>query len=135
MKIVRILFFILLTTLIYSTRVHAQVNLFNIKDLRFVNIDDYSDDELASMLKKATESELSTSQLLQLVADRGLPDIEIVKLKNRLQFISKVSQPDESDQAEIADEDNVLHENDTTASNIPLQKFQNDQSIFLPCIN
>lgn len=131
MKVVRIIFFILFATLIYSPRVQAQINLLNSNDLSHVNIDDYSDDELASMLKKANESGISASQLLKLVADKGLPDAEITKLEIRLQLINKVSQPVENKRTENTNEyKKVLHEYDTTNSNIPLQKFQNDQSIF-----
>jgi protein involved in polysaccharide export with SLBB domain len=132
MKIARIFFFILFATVICSARVEAQVNLFNTNDLRFVNIDDYSDDELASMLQKATESGLSTTQLLKLVADRGLPDTEIVKLRDRLQLINKTNPPIGNDQRDITEEDTdkVPHEYDSADSNIPLQKFKNDESIF-----
>jgi len=132
MKVVRIIFFILFATLIYSPRVQAQINLLNSNDLSHVNIDDYSDDELGSMLKKANESGISAPQLLKSVADRGLPDAEITKLELRLQLINKVSQPPvENNGAENTNEyKKVLHEYDTTNSNIPLQKFQNDQSIF-----
>ena len=51
MRIVRIIVFILFTILIIN-QVHAQTSLFNSNDLSQVNIDDYSDDELASMIRK-----------------------------------------------------------------------------------
>ena len=117
--------------LLGSTRVHAQTSLFNSNDLSQVNIDDYSDDELASMTRKATESGISVSQLLKLVADKGLPDTEITKLKSRLQGIKLASRPVQNNEAETkADDNKVTHEYDTTGTNIPLQKFKNDLTIF-----
>ena len=84
------------------------------------------------MLKKARESGISQSQLLNLLADRGLPTIEITKLRNRLQFIIK-GEPLTRDKATETTENDTTktpHIYDTTGSNTPLQKFKNDQTIF-----
>ena len=84
------------------------------------------------MLKKATESGLSESQLLKLAADKGLPAAEITKLRNRLQFIIK-GEPLTRDKATETTENDttkIPHIYDTTGSHIPLQKFKNDQTIF-----
>lgn len=89
MKIARIFFFILFAACIFSTRVCAQENLFNASDLRNVNVDSYSDDELISMLKKASESGFSESQLLKLASDKGLPEGEMEKLRTRLEVLIK----------------------------------------------
>lgn len=129
-KIARIVLFVLCTTLFCSTRVHAQISLFNSNDLSKVNIDNYSDDELNSMLKKATESGMSEPQLLNLVSDRGLPETEITKLRNRLQFISKGRSFNQNNVNGIPEDTTTLHEYDTSVSKIPLQKFKNDQTIF-----
>jgi len=130
MKIARIIFLSLFITLIYSTRVDAQVNLFTSNDLSHVNIDDYSDDQLASMVKKANESGTSIPQLLELVASKKLPEAEITKLKNRLQAINKVNKPSENNQPEITEEKNkVPNEGEAKESNIPSQ-LKPDQEIF-----
>ena len=131
MKVVRIIFLILFTTLIYSTGVKAQANLFNSSDLTYVNIDDYSDVDLAAMLKKGRESGMSITQLLQLLSEKGLPDTEIAKLKTKLRFISDTVPPSENNKTEIRQQENTItHEYDSTESNVLLQKFNNDQSIF-----
>ena len=53
MKIVKTVLLVLFTTLFYSTQLHAQNTLFDVKDLSInIQIDNYSDDELTSMLKK-----------------------------------------------------------------------------------
>ena len=130
MKIARIVLFVLCTTLFCSTRAHAQISLFNSNDLSKVNIDNYSDDDLNSMLKKATESGMSEPQLLKLVSDRGLPETEITKLRNRLQLISKGRSFNQNNVNGIPEDTTATHEYDTLGSNIPLQKFKNDQTIF-----
>lgn len=130
MKIVGIILFVLCTTLFCSTKVHAQASLFNSNDLSNVNIDNYSDDDLNAMLKKATESGMSESQLLKLVSDRGLPETEITKLRNRLQLIGKGRSFNQNYLNGIPGDTTTLHEYDTSVSKIPLQKFKNDQTIF-----
>src|SRR5215207_437109 len=115
MKVVRIIFLILFITLIYSTSVQAQANLFNSSDLTYVNIDDYNDVDLAEMLKKGREAGMSITQLLQLLSQKGLPDTEIAKLKTKLRFISDTVPPSENNKTEIREqENNMAHEYDTT---------------------
>ncbi len=83
MKIAGIILFVLLTTLFYSGSVQAQINLLNSNDLSTINIDDYSDNDLSSMLNRATASGISESQIYRLVAERGLPESEVSKLQQQ----------------------------------------------------
>lgn len=131
MKILKIIFFILFSTFFCSTASYGQVNLFSANDLRHVNIDDYSDEQLGSMLKKAKESGMSEAQLFQLVADKGMPDTEITKLKNRLEVIDLTDQPlDNLPKDNTGKNRTPRHEFDTSNNNVTVQKFDNDQSIF-----
>ncbi len=132
MKIVGIVLFVLVTMLFYSSPAHAQINLFNARDLSNVNVADYPDDELKSMYNKAAETGISESQLYRLVAERGLPATEITKLRNRLQLILKSKQPLQTDNAttNIIGDTTVQHQYDSANSNIPSRIFINDQTIF-----
>lgn len=130
MKIARIFFFILFAACIFSTRVCAQENLFNASDLRNVNVDSYSDDELISMLKKASESGFSESQLLKLASDKGLPEGEMEKLRTRLEVLIKKNSSDQNNLSQFPEDTTAPHVYDTSRFNIPLQKFKNDKSIF-----
>ncbi|MEO8568812.1 MAG: SLBB domain-containing protein [Ginsengibacter sp.] len=131
MKIAGIVLFVLITSLFCSTEAHAQINLFNANDLSIINIDNYSDDDIAALLNQAVESGLSESQLFKIVAEKGLPSTEITKLRNRLQFINKLKKPVQSNVTDYAAKDTgARYEYDTSASNIPIQKFKNDQTIF-----
>ncbi len=132
MNIFRIILCVFFAIFFCSTRTYAQSNLFNTNDLSNVNIDNYSDDDLSSMLKKATESGLSESQLLKLAADKGLSDTEINKLRKRLKFISSNESLAQNKTNEDAKDDTTgtPHFYDSTQGHIPLQKFKNDQTIF-----
>jgi hypothetical protein len=129
MKMVKTVLFVLFATLFCSIHLHAQNSLFDTKDLSNVKIDNYSDDELMSFYNRAIGSGISESQLYTMAADRGLPDSEITKLRNRLQFlISANKQTLKSGSEETKAE--VPHPYDTIGQNIPLQKFKNDSTIF-----
>lgn len=132
MKLVGIVLFVLITTLFGSSQAHAQINLFNAKDLSNINIDNYTDDDLTTMYNRAMDNGITESQLYRLVAERGLPANEITKLRNRLQFLNKGRRPlgNDNNITNTAGDTTVLHQYDTTDSNIPSQKFKNDLTIF-----
>jgi protein involved in polysaccharide export with SLBB domain len=130
MKIVKRVLFVLFTILICSNQLLAQSNLFDAQDLSQVNIDDLSDSQLTSIYNKAVESNLSESQLYKLAAEKGLPDAEIVKLKERLEQINssqKVKRKTDEPEEEIS---KVPHPYDTSGLKKNVQKFKNDVTIF-----
>jgi len=120
---------ILFIVFICDSHVNAQINLLNTNDLSTANIDNYSDAELLSFYNKSIESGLSQSQLYKIAADRGLPESEITKLRQRLQFLipsnKQVPNPG-SDERKVE----VPHPYDTVGRNTPIQKFKNDSTIF-----
>ncbi|HUZ58003.1 MAG TPA: SLBB domain-containing protein [Hanamia sp.] len=129
MKLFKIVLFVLFTTLFCLNQLHAQTSLFDTKDLSNVKIDDYSDGQLISFYNKAMQSGLSESQLYKMAADRGLPESEIIKLRNRLELISEQSNRSQTDINGNLNNQTV-HIYDTAGKNTPLQKFSNDQTIF-----
>ncbi len=88
MKIVRRVLFVLFTILFCSNQLHAQNSLSEIQDLSHINIDDFSDSQLISFYNKAIESGITESQFYQMVADKGLPASEVIKLRERLQDLN-----------------------------------------------
>ena len=129
MKVIRIVLFVLFTTLFCSNQLHAQTSLFDTKDLSNIKIDDYSDGELISFYNKAMQSGMSESQLYNLAAARGLPESEIIKLKTRLGLILEKSDSFKTNTS-ISSQNETIHIYDTSLNNTPLQKFRNDQTIF-----
>ncbi|MDQ2719000.1 MAG: SLBB domain-containing protein [Bacteroidota bacterium] len=127
MKIVKTV--LLFITLICSTQLHAQNSLSDIKDLSNTNLDNYSDEDLMSFYNKAIESGISQSQLYKIAVDRGLPEAQIAKLRNRLQLLTAAKKPIQN---EDVPEKNVAepHVYDSALQKIPLQKFKNDETIF-----
>ena len=129
MKIIKTVLFVLFTTLFCSIHLHAQNSLFDTKDLSNIKIDNYSDDEIMSFYNKAIQSGISESQLYKTVAERGLPDSEIIKLRNRLQLLVPANK-NVSKTVTRETDDESSHPYDTTGQNIPMQKFKNDSIIF-----
>jgi protein involved in polysaccharide export with SLBB domain len=132
MKILRILLFIFSISLIFSTKLLAQTSLLNSNDLTHINIDNYNDDELASMVKRASASGISESQLYKILTDKGMPASEIAKLKIRLaQIDNNVNRNlNSTDTGNIKGSNDVEHLYDTSNINMPMQKFKNDETIF-----
>ncbi len=130
MKIAGVFVFVLFLTFFYSIRSNAQINILNAENLSTINIDDYSDEDLSSMLTKAMENGLTESQLVKIVSQKGLPESEIAKLRIRLQFLNKPRRSKKNNLTEDAGDSTINHEYDTLNSKIPVQKFKNDQSIF-----
>jgi protein involved in polysaccharide export with SLBB domain len=132
MKILRILLFIFSISLIFSTKLLAQISLLNSNDLTHINIDNYNDDELSSMVKRASASGISESQLYKILTDKGMPASEIAKLKIRLaQIDNNVNRNlNSTDTGNIKGSNDAEHLYDTSNINMPMQKFKNDETIF-----
>lgn len=130
MKIVTRVLFVLFTVLFCSNQLQAQNSLFNLSDMSQVKIDDLSDEQLISFYNKAIEAGIKEPQLYQMVAEKGLPDAELTKLKQRIEALTaakKLVVKDDSNTEKYADEP---HAYDTSGRNLPIQKFQNDETIF-----
>lgn len=130
MKIVKRVLFVLFTILFCSNQLHAQNSLFDLQDLSQVKIDDLSDNQLIVFYKKGVESGITESQLYKIVAEKGLPETEITKLRNRLQNLSVIKKSVSGNEINEEKVNNAPHQYDTSGTNVPMQKFQNDQSIF-----
>ncbi len=130
MKIVRRVLFVLFTILFCSNQLQAQNTLFDLRDLSQIKIDDLSDDQIIAVYKKAVESGISESQLYKTVAERGLPETEITKLRARLQNLTPKKPSISGNEINEEKVDNAVHPYDSLATNVPMQKFQNDETIF-----
>jgi len=113
-----------------SNQLHAQNTLFDSKDLSQVKIDELTDDQIISFYNKGVESGISEDQFYKLAEERGLPDIEIAKLRERLEQITShqnlKKKPEETEEVK----NKVPHPYDTLEVKKHLEKFKNDESIF-----
>ena len=131
MKIVKRVLFALFIILSCSNQLHAQNTLFDIQDLSQIKIDELSNDQLISFYNKAIGSGITESQLYKMAAERGLPESEITKLKERLQHINSDKKSfQKSDESQEDETSQQPHLYDTTGQSLPLQKFKNDETIF-----
>ena len=129
MRLIRILIIVSLSLLACANRAVAQNSLLDVKDLSNVNIDNYSDNDLAGFYQKAVSSGLSQDQLYNLLTERGLPSTEINKLKERLQSVAGLSKKSAIDTAE-SPANETAHLYDTAGKSPPIQRFKPDESIF-----
>jgi len=130
MKIVKRVLFVLFTILFCSNQLQAQNSLFDLQNLSQVKIDDLSDNQLIAAYQKAMESGITESQLYKMVAEKGLPDVEIKKLRDRLQNLSPTKKSVSGNEIDQEKDNTTADRYDTSATNLPMQKFQNDQTIF-----
>ncbi|HEY5406518.1 MAG TPA: SLBB domain-containing protein [Ginsengibacter sp.] len=120
-----------MSTIIFSTRIHAQTNLLTTNDLSQINVDDYSDNDLINLLNRAFESGLTETQLLQLASDKGLPASEIEKLRKRVEIIEKSHTFNRNNTNDKTESDSAaFHEYDSSVSRSLIQNFKNDNTIF-----
>lgn len=62
----------------------AQQNI----DITSIKVDELSDDQIEELVSRANEMGLSTAEFLQMAQLRGMPAVEIEKLRNRLQELN-----------------------------------------------
>ncbi|MDP2041367.1 polysaccharide biosynthesis/export family protein, partial [Algoriphagus sp.] len=74
-------FFALIALLIGSVpQVNAQQNT----DLTSIKVDELSDEQVAELVKRANEAGLGVDDFLQMAQLRGMPSVEVEKLRNRI---------------------------------------------------
>jgi protein involved in polysaccharide export with SLBB domain len=130
MKIVRNVLFVLFTILICSNQLHAQNTLLDAKDLSQFNTDDLSDRQIISLYNKAVESGITEPDFYKLLMDKGLPDSEITKLKERVEGINSGQNANVKKGESTERENKEFHPYDTSGIKKHIQPFKNDQTIF-----
>jgi protein involved in polysaccharide export with SLBB domain len=111
-----------------SNQLLAQNSLFEGTDLSHTAIDDFSDGQLAAFYHKAVESGLTESQVYKMVSQRGLPESEVTKLRERLQKIKSINLPASTNDQKSSESE--AHSDNTPRLDTYQQTFKNDQSIF-----
>ena len=111
-----------------SVACNAQ-GLLQSKDLSQVNIDSYSDDDIAALYDRINTMGMSEPQLYKLAEDRGLSATEIAKLRNRIEAISAAGKKNPSVVPPDADI-TINRKQETKNPALPMQPFENDLSIF-----
>lgn len=134
MKLVRIIALLSVLFLAFSVRLQAQNTLLTTSDLSNVNIDSYSDDQIAEVLKKANDAGVSEVQLYSILSGKGLPASELTKLKARIARIKTEgmggNNPPTSDTTLRQSSLFQPHPYDSTNNYFPVQKIKPDQRIF-----
>lgn len=99
MKItLRIPYFFLLVALLFfgtHTPLSAQENL----DIRTIQVDELSDQQIQELIRRANEAGLSTFEFLQMAEARGMSSIEVEKLRRRLEELDMTGSSSRSSNA------------------------------------
>ncbi|NVK48145.1 MAG: hypothetical protein HWE09_00155, partial [Cyclobacteriaceae bacterium] len=76
-------FFLLVSLLLFGTHFpsSAQENL----DIRTIQVDELSDQQIQELIRRANEAGLSTFEFLQMAEARGMSSLEVEKLRRRLE--------------------------------------------------
>ncbi|MEI7472276.1 MAG: SLBB domain-containing protein [Chitinophagaceae bacterium] len=119
---------LLLLTLVFacSALTNAQ-SLLQTRDLSATQIDSYSDDEMRALQQKIVEMGISETQLYKLAEERGLAAGEVVKLRKRMEALAITRSAINVKAKEDAKE---TPSTELTNSMLPMQSFDNDNSIF-----
>ena len=104
-----------------------QTNLFDLRNLSSINIDNYSDQDISAFQKKINELNISPENALDVLKVRGLSKEEIEKLKNRMIQISPDTKlPTTNAATENSDKSERKYTNDLPV----MAKAKKDESIF-----
>ena len=123
--------FTLVFILFFSFKGHTQINSLAVQNLSSVNIDDLSDSEIRTYLTKASDNGISEQNMYRILAEKGLPQDEVNKLKNRVAKLSVVAsngndQPKNSGEAKTAKTNRYSNQD----AIVPQQKSQSDLTVF-----
>lgn len=117
-----VLFFFIFGCLFFG---YAQNGLLESSNLSTINIDSYSDEELLEFSSRIKTHNLSEEQAYQMLKSKGLPDDQLIKLKDRLSGNFNTSKTQLSPK-----ENNPQRKIDSALLSNPTQDVVRDFSIF-----
>ncbi|MFY0626285.1 MAG: SLBB domain-containing protein [Reichenbachiella sp.] len=98
MKKFSLLFYIISFIFIgLSVEISAQSSDINLQDISNINVDELSDDQIKKLVEQVESSGYSEDQLIMLAQSRGMDQIQIQKLKSRMQSVGSSSPQPGSD--------------------------------------
>ncbi|MES2850499.1 MAG: SLBB domain-containing protein [Bacteroidota bacterium] len=107
----------------------AQVNPLTTQDLSTINIDDVSDADITMYLQKAADNGLNEQAIYALLLQRGLPQAEISKLRERISDLD-LNLTDNSKQKQNVNNKKADRLDNKDAFDIPREKKETDLSVF-----
>jgi protein involved in polysaccharide export with SLBB domain len=111
-----------------TVSVTAQVNLLATQDLSSISVDDIPDADIAAYLQKAFDNGLTEQGVYTLLQQKGLPDSEIDRLKERIAGLNSGSYSTRSKASAKKSVKDRLDNKD--AFDIPREKKESDLAVF-----
>jgi protein involved in polysaccharide export with SLBB domain len=109
----------------------AQVNMLALKDLSTLSVDEISDTDIKSYFVKASESGITEEDLFGILKEKGLPETEILKLKERFTRLGINTQDNlrkERPQPRAETSEGRTYYNEAFV--VPLKKERTDLTVF-----
>jgi len=119
--IITILFLIVIPNI-----ANAQSNLLEINDMSTINVDSYTDAQILSLIKKAADLQIGEDEIYTIAKEKGLPDIEAMKLKNRIESLNPSKNKSEKRNDDVVEE--TIRTYDSSSS--PMQENKRELSVF-----
>jgi protein involved in polysaccharide export with SLBB domain len=115
-------------------QLRAQTSLFEVNDMSNVNIDSYRDEQISKLVEKANELNVSLPVMYAKFKEKGLPESELEKLKDRIKGIETTEKESatETNKSDINKEGEVKGDQkyNQKEHNIPMQENKKDLAIF-----
>lgn len=106
----------------------AQGNFWEMSNLSGLNVDQLSDQQVSSFYQYALQSKMSESDLLRMASQKGITQLQFMKLKDRMKRISMTEKPTVSAMTEGRTE--ATERGQELLYTIPMQEEAIDSSIF-----
>jgi protein involved in polysaccharide export with SLBB domain len=123
---------LLLVALLMLGSQHVYAQTLSAENLRNINIDNISDEDIKSYYQKAVNAGYNQEQMLRLAGERGMPAVEVNKLRQRLVLISaSPSVPSDTSKARNGTVSSSLDRGvDEAAMKLPTRRLTRDSTIF-----
>jgi len=104
----------------------AQSNLLDINDMSTINVDSYTDSQILLLIKKAADMQIDEEEIYNILKEKGLPETEASKLKNRIESLNPSKSKSEKRNDDVTEETIRTYDSSST----PMQGNNRELSVF-----
>jgi len=104
----------------------AQSNLLDINDMSTINVDSYTDAQILLLIKKAADMQIDEEEIYNILKEKGLPETEASKLKNRIESLNPSKSKSEKRNDDVTEETIRTYDSSST----PMQGNNRELSVF-----
>lgn len=120
------LFVTIVFLFIIHSKPYAQASLIEITDLSTISIDAYSDVQIREAMKKFSDMNIEEEEVYSIVKEKGLPDVEVNKLKSRINNLSHSKLSNEEKKEDVGEEEKRTYD----SARIPMELNHRVMKVF-----